>query len=90
MSEIPPKEDALNELVAARDDEAADAPAKKKPKLNYGAKTTPEARAQQFKHGLFGVRGKTMWCNVCDKPVQHERKCTAVKHIESACTEASW
>ena len=30
---------------------------KKKPKLNYGAKTTPEARAQQFKHRLFGVRG---------------------------------
>ena len=31
-----------------------------------------------------------MWCNVCDKPVQPERKCTGVKHIESACTEASW
>ena len=47
MSDIPPEEDALNELVAALDDDAADAPAKKKPKLNYGAKTTPEARGQQ-------------------------------------------
>ena len=32
MSEIPPEEDALNELVFAPNDEAADAPAKKKPK----------------------------------------------------------
>ena len=62
---------------------------KKKPKLNYGAKTTLEARARQFKHGLFTVRGKTMWCNVCDKPVQHERRCTVVKHIESAGNQAN-
>ena len=46
MSEIPPEEDASNELVAAPDGEAADARAKNKPKLNYGAKTTPEARAR--------------------------------------------
>ena len=40
MSDIPSKEDALNELVVAPDDDAADAPAKKNPKLDYGAKTT--------------------------------------------------
>ena len=39
MSDIPPEEDALSELVAALDDDVADAPAKKKLKLNYGAKT---------------------------------------------------
>ena len=81
MSEIPPEEDALNELVATPDDDAADS--QKKPKLNHDAKTTPEAHTRQFKQGLFGVRGKTMWCNMCDKPVQHERKCIAVKLIES-------
>ena len=44
MSEIPPEEDALNEPVAAPDDDATDAPAKKRPKLNYGAKFMGEWR----------------------------------------------
>ena len=35
ISEIPPEEDALTELFAAPDDDAANAPPTKKPKLNY-------------------------------------------------------
>ena len=38
MSEIPPEEDALNELVAAPDDKAADAPAKKKAQVELRSK----------------------------------------------------
>ena len=37
MSEIPLEENAWNELVVALDDDATDAPAKKKAKLKYGA-----------------------------------------------------
>jgi hypothetical protein len=38
MSDIPPEEDALNELVAAPDDDAADAPAKKKAEVELRSK----------------------------------------------------
>ena len=43
-SEIPQEEDVLNELAAAPNDDATNAPAKKKPKLNYRAKFMGEWR----------------------------------------------
>ena len=51
--------------------------------LNYGAVVGLAARARQFPDD-FVIRGDSLWCVSCHKPVTHERKSSVDSHLSSA------